>query len=41
MKNMLIATAVAAALSLPVGAMAASSDELAQIREQLQGLPRH
>ncbi|HEY5808119.1 MAG TPA: putative porin [Povalibacter sp.] len=35
---MLIATAVAAALSLPVGAMAASSDELAQIREQLQGL---
>jgi len=35
---MLIATAVAAALSLPVGAMAASSDELTQIREQLQGL---
>lgn len=39
MKNMLIATAVAAALSyLPAGAMAASSDDLAQIREQLQGL---
>ena len=40
MKNMLIATAVAAALSyLPAGAHAAeSSDELAQIREQLQGL---
>ncbi|HKE96193.1 MAG TPA: putative porin, partial [Povalibacter sp.] len=35
---MLIATAVAAALSLPAGAMAASADELAQIREQLQGL---
>ena len=40
MKNMLIATAVAAALSyLPAGAFAASSpDDLAQIREQLQGL---
>ena len=40
MKNMLIATAVAAALSyLPAGANAAASpDEVAQIREQLQGL---
>lgn len=39
MKNMLIATAVAAALSyLPAGAIAASSDDLAQIRQQLQGL---
>lgn len=40
MKNMLIATAVAATLSyLPAGAFAASSpDDLAQIREQLQGL---
>ena len=40
MKNLLIATAVAAALSyLPAGANAAASpDELAQIREQLQGL---
>lgn len=40
MKNLLIATAVASALSyLPAGAhAAASSDELAQIREQLQGL---
>ena len=39
MKNMLIASAVAAVLSYaPAGAMAASSDELAQIREQLQGL---
>lgn len=40
MKNMLIATAVAAALSyLPAGAFAASSpDDLAQIRQQLQGL---
>jgi cell division protein FtsB len=39
-KNMLIATAVAAALSyLPAGAHAATSpDDLAQIREQLQGL---
>ena len=39
MKNMLIATAIAAALSLPAGAYAATSpDDLAQIREQLQGL---
>ena len=40
MKNMLIATAVAATLScLPAGAHAASSpDDLAQIREQLQSL---
>jgi hypothetical protein len=38
-KNMLIATAVAAALYLPAGAYAATSpDDLAQIREQLQGL---
>jgi hypothetical protein len=39
-KNLLIATAVAAALSyLPAGANAAASpDELAEIREQLQGL---
>jgi hypothetical protein len=34
----MIAAAVAAALSLPAGAYAASSDDLAQIREQLQGL---
>jgi Putative porin len=34
----MIAAAVAAALSLPAGAQAASSDDLAQIREQLQGL---
>src|SRR5512138_543007 len=34
----MIAAAVAAALSLPAGAHAASSDDLAQIREQLQGL---
>ena len=40
MRNLLIATAVAAALScLPAGANAAASpEELAQIREQLQGL---
>ena len=43
MKNMLIATAVAATLYLPVGAHAAAAntsnaDELAQIRQQLQGL---
>jgi hypothetical protein len=40
-KNLMIAAAVAAALShMPVGAeaAAASSDEVAQIREQLQGL---
>jgi cell division protein FtsB len=37
-KNLMIAAAVAAALSLPAGASAASSDDLAQIREQLQGL---
>jgi uncharacterized membrane protein len=37
-KNLMIAAAVAAALSLPAGARAASSDDLAQIREQLQGL---
>jgi hypothetical protein len=37
-KNLMIAAAVAAALSLPAGAQAASSDDLAQIREQLQGL---
>ena len=35
---MLIAAAVAAALSLPAGANAASADDLAQIRDQLQGL---
>lgn len=39
MRNILVASAVAAAVSfLPAGAMAASPDELAQIREQLQGL---
>ena len=41
MKNLLIASAVAAALYLPAGAFAAaptSSTDLAQIREQLQGL---
>lgn len=39
MKNLMIAAAVAAALSqLPAGAQAASPDDLAQIREQLQGL---
>jgi hypothetical protein len=38
-KNLMIAAAVAAALSqLPAGALAASPDDLAQIREQLQGL---
>jgi hypothetical protein len=38
-KNLMIAAAVAAALSqLPVAAHAATSDDLAQIREQLQGL---
>jgi FtsZ-binding cell division protein ZapB len=38
-KNMLIATAVTAALlQLPAGAFAASADELGQIREQLQSL---
>jgi hypothetical protein len=38
-KNLMIAAAVAAALSqLPAGAQAASPDDLAQIREQLQGL---
>lgn len=39
MKNLMIAAAVAAALScMPAGADAASSDEIAQIRDQLQGL---
>ena len=41
MKNLLIASAVAAALYLPVGAYAAApttSSDVAQIREQLQGL---
>lgn len=39
MKNLMIAAAVAAALAqLPAAAHAASSDDLAQIREQLQGL---
>ena len=41
MKNLLIASAVAAALYLPVGAHAAApttTSDLAQIREQLQGL---
>ena len=41
MKNLLIASAVAAALYLPAGAFAAaptSPNDLAQIREQLQGL---
>lgn len=41
MKNLLIASAVAVALYMPVGAQAAASasaDDLAQIREQLQGL---
>ena len=38
MKNMLIAGAVAAALSLPLNALAASDDELNDIRTQLQGL---
>jgi cell division protein FtsB len=38
-KNLMIAAAVAAALSyLPTGVEAASSDEIVQIREQLQGL---
>jgi hypothetical protein len=38
-KNLVLAAAVATALScLPQGADAASADELAQIREQLQGL---
>jgi uncharacterized protein (UPF0335 family) len=38
-KNMLIATAVAATLSyVPAGAMAASTDDIAQIRDQLQTL---
>ena len=38
MKNMLIAGAVAAALSLPLTSLAASDDELNDIRTQLQGL---
>lgn len=39
MKNLMIAAAAAAALSqLPAAALAASPDDLAQIREQLQGL---
>ena len=41
MKNLLIASAVAAALYMPVSAQAAaptSANDLAQIREQLQGL---
>lgn len=39
MKNLMIAAAVAAALSqLPAGAQAASPNDLAEIREQLQGL---
>jgi cell division protein FtsB len=38
-KNLMIAAAVAAALTqLPAGAQAATSDDVAQIREQLQGL---
>jgi cell division protein FtsB len=37
-KNLMIAAAVAAALQLPAGAQAATSDDLAQIRQQLQGL---
>ena len=38
-KNVMIAAAVAAALSqLPAGALAASPNDLAEIREQLQGL---
>jgi outer membrane murein-binding lipoprotein Lpp len=37
-KNMLIAGAVAAALSLPLTSLAASNDELNDIRTQLQGL---
>jgi hypothetical protein len=38
-KNLILAAAVATALStLPMGADAASADDLAQIREQLQGL---
>jgi hypothetical protein len=38
-KNLILTTAVAAALShAPVGAYAATADELTQIREQLQGL---
>ena len=39
MKNVILATAVSAVLShAPVSAYAASADDLAQIREQLQGL---
>ena len=39
MKNLMIAAAVAAALSqLPAAAQAASPNDLAEIREQLQGL---
>ena len=39
MKNVMIAAAVAAALSqLPAAAQAASPNDLAEIREQLQGL---
>ncbi len=39
MKNLVLAAAVATALSsLPMGAHAAGADDLAQIREQLQGL---
>ncbi len=39
MKNLMIAAAVAAALSqLPAGAQAASPNDLAEIRDQLQGL---
>ena len=39
MKNLMIAAAVAAALSqLPAAALAASPNDLQQIREQLQGL---
>jgi hypothetical protein len=37
-KNLMIAAAVAAALQLPVAAHAASPSDLAEIREQLQGL---
>ena len=39
MKNLIVAAAVAAALSqLPAAAQAASPNDLAEIREQLQGL---
>jgi opacity protein-like surface antigen len=38
MKNLVIATALAAALAAPLAASAASNDELAEIRSQLQSL---